>query len=511
MENINHSKPRIRIAPSPTGLVHIGTLRTMLYDYLFAKHYNGKFIIRVEDTDRERLVPGAIEDLLEAMKWAGLEADEGPYLTQDRKIKQKGDYGPYIQSERLDIYKQHIDVLLDKNKAYPCFCSKERLTELREDQVKNKKPPKYDGFCRDLSKEEQQAMIGQGKPYVVRFRMPESKDVVVKDLIRGDIVVNSKDLDDYVLIKSDKFPTYHFASVVDDHLMKITHITRGDEWIASTPKHVLLYEAMDWNTPYFAHFPPILAKNKKKLSKRDGDTAVSDYIKKGYLKDALLNFIALLGWNAGTDQEIYTLRELEKQFTLDNIHKAGAIFDVEKLDWINGQYIRKLSIDEFYDKTIEYLEADGLVKVSDEHVIIVDTGEKVKPAQIKKILGLEQSRIKRLTEISDATEFFFKKEIEYDEKSLIWKKSDAKETIENLKKAEELFTGIKEEQFTKENIEKELIEFMEKNSIGTGNMLWPIRVALSGRDRSPGPFELAGTLGKEKTIERIGKAVSKLL
>ncbi|MFH0987822.1 MAG: glutamate--tRNA ligase [Parcubacteria group bacterium] len=313
MDNINFSNVRVRIAPSPTGFVHIGNLRTILYNFLFAKHYKGTFIVRIEDTDQSRFVPGAMENLLSVLRWAGVEGEEGTYLTADNKIKERGDYAPYTQSRRLDIYKQQIQVLLGKNKAYHCFCSKERLEKLRSDQVINKQAPRYDNFCRNLTKDEVQSRIAKGEPHVIRFKMPENKDVIAKDLIHGDIVVNTDALDDYVLVKTDGFPTYHFANVVDDHQMKITHVLRGEEWIASLPKHILLYNAFDWQAPAFAHLPSLLGKNKKKLSKRDGDTNVQDFIDKGYLRDAIINFIALLGWNSGSEQEIYNLEELTKQ------------------------------------------------------------------------------------------------------------------------------------------------------------------------------------------------------
>jgi len=332
MENLNLANIRVRIAPSPTGLMHIGNLRTILYNYLFARHHKGKFLIRIEDTDQTRLVPGAVENLLQVLQWAGIENDEGPKLMPDGKLQEIGEFGPYVQSDRLKIYKKYIDELLDRGKAYHCFCSKERLEKLREQQTANKQAPKYDNFCRNLEHSEVQSMIKSGASHVIRFKMPENREVVVKDLIRGNIVVNTKDLDDYVLMKADGFPTYHFANVVDDHLMKITQVMRGEEWIATAPKHVLLYEAFDWQPPQFAHLPQILNKNRKKMSKRDGDASVQDFINRGYLKDALINFIALLGWNAGTEQEIYNLPELIKQFSLDNVHKAGAIFDTDKLD-----------------------------------------------------------------------------------------------------------------------------------------------------------------------------------
>ncbi|OGF36790.1 glutamate--tRNA ligase [Candidatus Falkowbacteria bacterium RIFOXYC2_FULL_48_21] len=506
----NFSNVRVRIAPSPTGFVHVGNLRTMLYNYLFAKHNKGKFLIRIEDTDQTRLVHGAVENLLQALKWAGIESDEGPYLTTDNKVKERGEFGPYVQSERLDIYKQQIQTLLEKGKAYPCFCTKDRIEKVREEQSKNKLAPKYDNFCRDLTKAEAESMMRSGTPYVIRFKMPEDKNVIVKDMIHGEIVVNTKDLDDYVLIKSDGFPTYHFANVVDDHFMKITHVMRGDEWIASTPKHVLLYDAFEWQAPQFAHLPTLLSKTKKKLSKRDGDVSVKDFIDKGYLKDALINFIALLGWNAGTEQEIYTLNELIHQFTLDNVHKAGAVFDLEKLDWINGMYIRKMSSDEFYEACVPYLINAKILTLSKGKVVVSSTGEKVAPAYIKDILALEQPRVKKLTDIVEAVGFFFANELTYDAKNLIWRKSDQATTLTNLQLLEKLLHKIKKEEFSKDNLKKTITELIEKNGLDTGGVLWPMRYALSGRDHSPDPYEIAGALGKDKSLARISAAITKL-
>ena len=510
MDKLNFSNVRVRIAPSPTGFVHIGNLRTILYNYLFAKHYKGKFIIRIEDTDQSRLVQGAIENLLQVLSWTGIEADEGPYLTTDNKVKEKGDHGPYTQSARLDIYNKQIKVLLEKNKAYHCFCNKERIDNLRDEQRKNKQAPKYDGLCRNLSKKEVQAMLDSGGKHVIRFKMPENKEVIFEDLMRGQISVNTKDLDDYVLMKSDGFPTYHFANVVDDHLMKITHIMRGDEWISSTPKHVLLYDAFDWQPPIFAHLPVLLSKTKKKLSKRDGDVSVHDFIEKGYLKDAFVNFMALLGWNAGTEQEIYTLNELIRQFTLDNVHKAGAVFDLDKLDWINGLYLRKLSQDEFYKIALPYLEAGKLIKTEKDNVKIVSSGEIVRRSYIKNIISLEQTRIKRLDQLVEAVEFFFVKKLEYKIEDLIWKKSNKTETLNNLTELHTFLSKIDDPDYTSEKLETTILQYMQAKSLDTGSLLWPMRFALSGRAKSPGPFEIAGALGKVKTLERISKAINKL-
>jgi len=506
MEKLNTQNVRVRIAPSPTGLVHIGNLRTILYNFLFAKHYKGKFLIRIEDTDQTRKVPGAVENLLRVLDWAGIYGDEGPFLTPEGKLQEKGDFGPYTQSQRLEIYQKHIQDLLDKNKAYYCFCSKERLDNLREEQTKNKQAPKYDNFCRDLSKDEVQSLLKQGTPHVIRFRMPENKDVICDDLIRGEIVVNTKNLDDYVLMKADGFPTYHFANVVDDHLMKITQVLRGEEWIASTPKHVLLYEAFGWQMPQFAHLPQLLNKQRKKLSKRDGDSSVSDFVDSGYLKEALLNFIALLGWNAGTEQEIYTFDELINQFSLDNVHKAGAVFDVDKLDWINGMYIRECSDAKFLELAQPYLEKAELLTFTDNKIVISETGETLKPSELSKILSLEKTRIKKLSELPEAIGFMLKDSLDYEAKNLIWKKADAEATKRNLELLSNYFISLGDKVLTLEKLEADIRELMQQNSLDTGSVLWPMRFALSGREKSPGPFELAIALGNSKTIKRLQAA-----
>ena len=335
------SNVRVRFAPSPTGFVHIGSLRTALYNYLFAKHAGGEYILRVEDTDRTRLVDGAIENMLNAMKWAGVNHTEGVMLDENGNVTQKGEYGPYIQSERLDIYQKYIKELLDSGKAYYCFCTKERLDAVREQQKEAGETPRYDGHCRDLTPEEVQAKIDAGEPYVIRLRLPEDHKITFTDLVRGDMEFNTNDLDDQVLIKTDGFPTYHFAVVVDDHLMKITHIIRGEEWVSSTPKHVYLYEAFGWEKPVFVHLPNILNTEKKKLSKRQGDVAVEDFKKKGYLPEGLVNYVALVGWSPEDNQEIFSMEELEKAFSIERVSKSGGVFDTEKLNWVNHHYMKE--------------------------------------------------------------------------------------------------------------------------------------------------------------------------
>jgi len=329
------SEVRVRFAPSPTGLVHIGSLRTALYNYLFARKNNGTCILRIEDTDRARFVEGAIENLFDTMGWAGISFDES--------INEESEFGPYKQSGRLEIYKKHIQQLLDEGNAYPCFATAEELEKMREDQIAAGQDPKYDGRFRDYPKEKAKERMAK-EPYVIRMRVPQDGETIINDIVRGEVVFKNEVLDDQVISKSDGFPTYHLANVVDDHLMKISHVIRGEEWLPSTPKHVLLYNFFGWELPQFAHLPLLLNADRSKLSKRQGDVAVEDYRKKGFLPQALVNFVALLGWNPsdGTDQEIFSMDELIDSFSLEKVNKAGAVFDVSKLEWMNGTYIRKI-------------------------------------------------------------------------------------------------------------------------------------------------------------------------
>lgn len=476
---------RTRFAPSPTGYLHIGGLRTALYAYLFAKKNGGDYILRIEDTDRNRLVEGATEKLIEILKWAGIEHDEGPDIG--------GQYGPYVQSERNDIYREYVNQLIDDGYAYHCFCTKERLDELRTWQQENKQPPKYDGKCRDLSKEEVEKRIAAGESYVIRMRVPLNEVIEFNDAVRGKISVNTKEIDDQVLMKADGYPTYHLANVVDDHEMKITHVIRGEEWISSTPKHVLLYRYFGWDMPTFAHLPLLLNKDRSKLSKRQNDVAVEDYKQAGYLKDALNNFVALLGWNPGDDKEIMTMDDLVSLFSLEKVHKAGAVFDREKLDWMNGMYIRNLSIDEFYTFAKPYL---AQFEHEDEDYV-------------KSVIALEQTRVKKLTELAESITLFFEKELEYEKELLKWKKADLDEAKVRLLQVKE-FLASYEKQWSIENLENDIKAFIKENDLGVGNTLWPLRIALSGKQNSPSPFELLSVLGKDRANSRIEKAVSLL-
>ncbi|MFC1746327.1 glutamate--tRNA ligase [Candidatus Riflebacteria bacterium] len=326
---------RVRFAPSPTGFVHIGSLRTALYNFLFAKHHKGKIILRIEDTDQNRFVEGSYENLLQTMEWAGMKFDEGPQYG--------GPHAPYFQSKRLPIYQKAIAELLAKGRAYHCFCDSQRLENMRQQQIKAKMPVKYDGLCKNLSSEEVEEKVEQQLPFVVRMKIESSGFVVVNDLIRGEIKFNKETIDEQILLKSDGFPTYHLANVVDDHQMRISHVIRGEEWLPSTPKHVLLYQAFAWELPAFAHLPLLLNPDRSKLSKRQGDVAVEDYRKKGYLTAAFLNFVALLGWHTPDNREIFSIEELIDVFSLERVNKSGAVFEVQKLDWLNSQYLKKMA------------------------------------------------------------------------------------------------------------------------------------------------------------------------
>ena len=374
MTTTPNPKIRTRFAPSPTGFVHIGSLRTALFSFLFARHNDGVHILRVEDTDQNRLVEGSMENLLRVMHAMGVEFDEGYYLGDGGHIAERGEKGPYLQSKRLDLYKKHAEQLIENGHAYYCFCDETRIDELRKEQIALKKPPMYDRHCRNLSAEQivakQNELSANGKSPVVRQAIPLEGQTIVPDLIYGDVTYDHTVLDDQVLLKSDGFPTYHLAVVVDDHLMEISHVIRGEEWIPSTPKHILLYQAFGWEPTKFAHLPLILNPDRSKLSKRQGDVSVEDFQNKGYLKEALLNFVAFLGWNPKTEQEIFSLNELIEQFDLSKVNNSGAVLDVNKLDWINGLYIRKLGVGELSDLLMPYWEGAGLLSKRDEKITI---------------------------------------------------------------------------------------------------------------------------------------------
>ena len=477
---------KVRFAPSPTGFLHIGGLRTALYNYLFAKNNDGKIILRIEDTDRNRFVDGAVDNLLETLHWAGLTFDEGP--------KKGGDNGPYFQSERLEIYKNYADELIKNEKAYYAFDTPERLKELREKQEKNKEPYKYDKLALSLSEDEIKEKINNGEPFVVRLNVQPGEKVIVDDAIRGRVEFETDTVDDQVLIKSDGFPTYHLANVVDDHLMGITHVIRGEEWLSSTPKHVLLYEYLGWEKPVFAHLPLLLNPDKSKLSKRQGDVAVEDYMKKGYLKEALINFVALLGWNYGDDKEFYEMEELCEKFSLERVHKSGAVFNLEKLNWLNYEHLRQKP----NNLVLEMLKSEvAQSKYSNQ----VYTDE-----YLLQVIEAMKERVSFVKEYLTKSPYFFEPPTEYDERVL--KKRWKEDSPELLKKLHEKFAELTNP--AKEDFENALHKTAESMHVGNGKLIHPLRVSVSGMGEGPGVYDIVVVIGKDETLKRIDQAIEKL-
>ncbi|MDP2586535.1 MAG: glutamate--tRNA ligase [Candidatus Komeilibacteria bacterium] len=479
---------KTRFAPSPTGYLHIGGLRTALYNYLYAKQNGGVFALRIEDTDQKREVAGAVESLILTLQKMGLDWDEGPMMDKDLNLTEKGQNGPYLQSKRLKIYQEYAQKLIDSKNAYFCDCTPERLDKLRQEQEAQKLAPRYDGHCRDkapISK-----LQFPDKPYVIRLRVPENREVVFNDLIRGEVKFKTSEIDDQVLIKSDGFPTYHLANVVDDHLMAVTHVIRGEEWLSSTPKHILLYEAFGWTLPQFSHLPLLLNPDKSKLSKRQGDVAVEDYLAKGYLPEALINYVALLGWHPSDDQEIFSLNELVKSFDLCKVQKAGAVFDVNKLNWFNCYYIKQLPEDELLKRCAEFLP-------------------NVDKDKLLKILKVEKDRLNNLSEIGEKVKMFLELP-DYDGKILIFKKSTKETTVTGLKLALAVLENVPENEWQKENLNQILSKVVTENSLTNGDVFWPVRVAVSGAEKSPSPEEIMDVLGKEESLARIKTAIDRL-
>lgn len=486
---------RDRFAPSPTGNVHVGSLRTALYNYLFAKKNNGQFLLRLEDTDRTRYEEGAVENLLGALMVTGVVPDEGLF-EEDGKIVQKGDYGPYIQSERLEIYKKYIDQLLENGQAYYCFCTKERLDEVREKQKRAGETPRYDGHCRNLPREEVEARVAAGEPYVIRLKLPEDHVVTFDDAVRGRIEINTNDLDDQVLIKTDGFPTYHFAVVVDDHLMGITHVIRGEEWLPSTPKHVYLYECFGWEQPQYVHLSNILNDDHKKLSKRQGDVSVGDFLKKGYLPEALINFLALLGWSPEDEKEIFSMDELVEAFDLSRINKSGAVFDRAKLDWMNAHYIKELPIEELTARMIPYLVDAGYITEADI--------EKRMP-WLEKVGELMRERLNYFAQVPEETKVLFDRNFEItDQESLDLLKEETVPVLFNA-----LVEKITESDVVDTERAKAILKEIQKEHKAEkikGKMLYmPTRIMLTGEMHGPDLTLIMDVLGQEELLLRLDR------
>ncbi len=485
---------KTRFAPSPTGYLHVGGLRTALYAYLFAKKEKGKFILRIEDTDQKRLVEGAAEKLQDTLRYFGIEWDEGPYF----------------QSERKEKYRQYAEKLIESGHAYRCYCSAERLQDMRTLQQKNKVAPKYDRHCYKIPEEEKEALFNQGKSHVIRLLIP-NETISFQDIVRGNLNFHGKDLDDQILMKSDGYPTYHLAVVVDDYEMGITHVIRGEEWLPSTPKHILLYRALGWDLPTFAHLPLLLNPDKSKLSKRQGDVAAEDYIKKGYLKEAIINFIAFLGWNPGSEEEFFTLKKLQEVFSLERVQKAGAVFNTDKLDWMNGHYLRKMHAVDLaimllpkLKKTVYFAKTDYST-LTDESI---KSCEDEKANNFIKFVSCIQSRIKTLNEAMEQLRPFLIDELEYSDlffhKKMKVDRAIAIMALEACIKALEHQKDFKNETALKEKI----VTVIKSLGMKNGQVMWPLRVALSNEEKSAGAFELMSVMGKEKTLKRLKSALN---
>lgn len=479
---------RTRFAPSPTGYMHVGNLRTALYAYLLAKKHGGVFILRIEDTDQEREVAGAVDIIYNTLRQVGLLWDEGPDVG--------GPCGPYIQSERKPIYREYADELVESGHAYYCFCDKERLDMMRKRQEAEGKQPKYDGHCRILPREEREKFIAEGKPWVIRQRIPDEGTTTFKDEVFGEITVENATLDDNVLLKSDGLPTYNFANVVDDHLMGISHVIRGIEYLSSSPKYNLLYTAFGWEIPQYVHCPPVMRDAQRKLSKRDGDASYQDFIDKGFLNEALINYLALLGWNPGTEREKFTLTELADAFSIEGISKSPAIFDPVKLAWLNGEYLRALTPEEFTAKATPFIRQ--AVKRED--------------VPLSVIASVLQQRTEKLSDIPPQLDFIdalpaYSKDLFLHKKS----KTTFENSLTSLRAAREALAAIPLEQWDHGTLHAALMGLVEKLGVKNAIVLWPVRVALSGKEFTPGGgIEIAHILGKDEALRRLDAGIEKL-
>lgn len=488
---------RVRFAPSPTGFLHIGGLRTALYNELLAKRHGGDFILRIEDTDQTRMVPGAVENICHSLKTVGVVPNEGVWVDAKGKIAERGDFGPYLQSKRREKHFEYAMELVKMDKAYHCFCSAERLDALRKEQQLAKKPTMYDGLCRAIPRPEAEKRVEAGEPYVIRLKLPKRGKISVWDVIHDEVVFDWEFIDDQVIIKTDGFPTYHLAATCDDHDMEITHVIRGDEWISSAPKHVFIYDAFGWTPPKFAHLPLLLNPDKSKLSKRQGDVAVEDYLKNGFLPEALVNFVALLGWNPSGEQEIYSHAELAEAFDLAKINKSGAVFNIEKLKWMNEQYLHSMPVERYLTITHPFV-----AEKTDDHEFA------------DRCLLLVRDRVTFPQDIEALTSAFFRDAFDFTGVPLTWKTQPKEEARERLEGVRDLLASIAAGDFTKDGAAKDLEELLktliQKRGWGNGDTLWPLRVALSGSEKSPTPFELLWAYGKDRALRRIDDAIAHL-
>ena len=470
---------KVRFAPSPTGYLHVGGLRTALYNYLYAKKVGGKLLLRIEDTDQSRKVDNAVENLISTFNKLAIHFDEGP--------ESGGTNGPYFQSQRLNFYRQHIQILLDKGAVYPCFCSSERLDEVRKQQAEHKKTIKYDRYCLDLDPEDVEAKIAN-KPHVIRMKVPDDEEVVFYDTVRGRMVIRCVEIDDQILMKSDGYPTYHFANVVDDHLMGITHVIRGEEWLPSTPKHVLLYQFFDWKLPKFIHLPLLLNPDKSKLSKRQDDVSVEDYLKKGFLPETLINFVALLGWHPQNESEIFSLNKLEAEFSIKRIQRSGAVFDNEKLEWMNSQYLMNMDLDTIARLAKPYF-----------------TNQKIDTSDIKKYLLVVDNARRRVNTLSmmpkESQMFYRSLNISIDNLELI-NSERSQALLKIIHKSLTMESSCDGDRF-----KDIVIETGNDLDVKGKDLFFPVRIALYGDPNGPDIPLIFAILEREETLRRLSQVI----
>jgi glutamyl-tRNA synthetase len=481
---------RVRYAPSPTGFPHLGNIRVALFDWLWARHTGGKFIVRIEDTDVARTVPGSLESILDSLRWLGLDWDEGPEVG--------GEHGPYFQSQRLPVYQEVAERLVKEGKAYYCYCTPERLQAMRAEQQKMKLPLGYDRHCRCLSAADRSQLTTQGIKPVVRFKTPLEGQTRFQDLLRGEVVFENSTIDDFVMLKSDGYPTYQLANVVDDHLMEITHVLRGEEWLSSTPRHIMIYNALGYQLPQFAHLPLILGPDRSKLSKRHGAATLAEYREQGYLQEAMVNFLALLGWSLDEKSELFTREELIQNFSIERVSRTAAIFNKDKLDWMNGVYIRNLSVDDLTGRVFPFMEKDFPPEV--KRPLDID--------YVRQIVPLIRERIITLKDAAVYADFFFLDKLEYDSAKLIGKNMSAETTSAALAGAKETLSSL--ESFRDDSLENALRTLAGDLGLKTGQLFNLLRIATTGRDAAPPLFETMAVLGRQRCLNRINAALAKL-
>jgi glutamyl-tRNA synthetase len=481
---------RVRFAPSPTGKVHAGNIHTAIFDYLWARHTGGAFILRIEDTDTERKEEGAVELMMDALKWLGLDWDEGPGVG--------GPYAPYFQSQRLPLYQQAAEKLVADGHAYYCYCSEERLEAMRKDKEARNLPPGYDRLCRNLTAQERKAKEATRIKPVVRFQVPDEGQIKFHDLIYGDIVFDNKNIDDFIMLKSDGFPTYHLANVVDDTAMKITHVIRGEEWISSTPLHFLMYNAFGYTPPQYIHMPMIVGADRKKLSKRRGAVSILEYREMGYLPEALFNFLVMIGWSLDDKTEIMTRQQIIENYSLERMGKTPAAFNQEKLDWMNGVYIRALPVEDLLNRVLPFMEKGLPPEI--KRPLDID--------YVRQIVPLIRERIITLKDAAAYAEFFFVDKLEYDAAMLIGKKTTAEAALTALQAAAGKLSSL--DSFSRDSLEAALRRLADDLGIKAGQLFNVLRVATTARDAAPPLFETMEVLGQARCLDRINVAISRL-